>query len=288
MVRRSMFVGLDVHKDSIDISLAEEGRDGEVRHYGVIAGVLERAERAPRRRLNDVLGDVLTVQSSHGEAEQAREVRSEELIERALVAGSHALDELGVIHIRIRPRVAYFRFVRRRGCLAPVYERGPLVRILRGPQRPAVKTVQVSSGVLTHYRLLGMPGPCHRAFAIGYDLTAPPSALFGGTLALGAMTHSSSRASLALSPGPYRYTRHGCSSVTGFTDERPASCSRTAQMSARWSARLTVRNHGGRRLGEEIQRRLKVCCRRVRFPQGCRVECMLSVIAVGKSANASK
>ena len=38
MEKRSMFVGMDVHKESIDISLAEEGRDGEVRHYGVIAG----------------------------------------------------------------------------------------------------------------------------------------------------------------------------------------------------------------------------------------------------------
>jgi len=39
MGKRSMFVGMDVHKESIDISLAEEGRDGEVRHYGSIAGI---------------------------------------------------------------------------------------------------------------------------------------------------------------------------------------------------------------------------------------------------------
>ena len=38
MAKRNMFVGMDVHKESIDISLAEEGRDGEVRHYGTIAG----------------------------------------------------------------------------------------------------------------------------------------------------------------------------------------------------------------------------------------------------------
>ena len=60
MAKRSMFVGMDVHKESIDISLAEEGRDGEVRHYGVIAGDLEavakvlRALRAPNRRLRFV------------------------------------------------------------------------------------------------------------------------------------------------------------------------------------------------------------------------------------------
>ena len=35
MAKRSMFVGMDVHKESIDVSLAEEGRDGEERHDGV-------------------------------------------------------------------------------------------------------------------------------------------------------------------------------------------------------------------------------------------------------------
>ena len=60
MPKRSMFVGMDVHKESIDVSLAEEGRDGEVRHYGVIAGDLEavgkvvRALRTPNRQLRFV------------------------------------------------------------------------------------------------------------------------------------------------------------------------------------------------------------------------------------------
>lgn len=55
-----MFVGRDVHKESIDVSLAEEGRNGEVRHDGVIPGDLEalgkvvRALRAPTRRLRVV------------------------------------------------------------------------------------------------------------------------------------------------------------------------------------------------------------------------------------------
>src|SRR2546426_3596175 len=60
MGNRSMFVGLDVHKDTIDVSIAEGHRDGEVRHYGVIASDLEpldkvvRAWRAPNRRLHFV------------------------------------------------------------------------------------------------------------------------------------------------------------------------------------------------------------------------------------------
>src|SRR3990167_7341767 len=60
MAKRNMFVGMDVHKESIDVSLAEEGRHGEVRHYGVIPGDLEavakvvRALRAPSRRLRFV------------------------------------------------------------------------------------------------------------------------------------------------------------------------------------------------------------------------------------------
>ena len=60
MEQRSMFVGMDVHKESIDISVAEDGRQGEVRHDGVIAGDLEalakvvRALRAPDRILRFV------------------------------------------------------------------------------------------------------------------------------------------------------------------------------------------------------------------------------------------
>ena len=60
MAKCRMFVGMDDHKELIDISLAEERRDGEVRHYGGIPGDLEAlakvvtALRAPTRRLRVV------------------------------------------------------------------------------------------------------------------------------------------------------------------------------------------------------------------------------------------
>src|SRR5512137_1595476 len=49
MRHRSMFVGLDVHRDSIDVALAEEGRTGEVRHYGVIPSDGHALEKLRRR-----------------------------------------------------------------------------------------------------------------------------------------------------------------------------------------------------------------------------------------------
>jgi len=48
MAKGSMFVGLDVHKDSIDVCVAEEGRRGEVRHVGVIRGDLEALDKVLR------------------------------------------------------------------------------------------------------------------------------------------------------------------------------------------------------------------------------------------------
>jgi transposase len=49
MKKSSMFVGLDVHKNSIEIAFAESGRDGEVRDYGKIDGSLVALDKVVRK-----------------------------------------------------------------------------------------------------------------------------------------------------------------------------------------------------------------------------------------------
>lgn len=48
----TLFVGLDVHKDSIDIGLCEAARNSEVRHLGTVAGGCEAVTKALRRQLS--------------------------------------------------------------------------------------------------------------------------------------------------------------------------------------------------------------------------------------------
>ena len=43
------FMGMDVHKESIDVTVAEEGPSGEVRHVGTIGGDLEAVAKLVRK-----------------------------------------------------------------------------------------------------------------------------------------------------------------------------------------------------------------------------------------------
>ncbi len=49
MKENTIFVGLDVHKNSIVIALANDGRDGDVRSYGTIDGDLEAVHKVVRK-----------------------------------------------------------------------------------------------------------------------------------------------------------------------------------------------------------------------------------------------
>lgn len=49
MKKNTMHVGLDVHKDSIEIATAEAGREGEVRRFGQVGGDLSSLDKAVRK-----------------------------------------------------------------------------------------------------------------------------------------------------------------------------------------------------------------------------------------------
>jgi transposase len=47
--KHSTFIGMDVHKNSIDIAIADEGRNEKVRHYGKIDGTLFALDKVVRK-----------------------------------------------------------------------------------------------------------------------------------------------------------------------------------------------------------------------------------------------
>ena len=49
MTDYSTFIGMDVHKNSIDIAIAQSGRKGQVLHYGKIDGTLSALDKVVRK-----------------------------------------------------------------------------------------------------------------------------------------------------------------------------------------------------------------------------------------------
>ena len=49
MKQSIMYIGLDVHKNSIAVALAEEGRESEVRYFGTIGGDMAALDKVVRK-----------------------------------------------------------------------------------------------------------------------------------------------------------------------------------------------------------------------------------------------
>lgn len=52
-MRNVKFIGLDVHKKTIAVAIADEGRDGEVRRYGIISNTFDAVGKVIRKLISD-------------------------------------------------------------------------------------------------------------------------------------------------------------------------------------------------------------------------------------------
>ena len=48
-----LFIGMDVHKESIEIALADDGANGEVRRYDRIGGTLDALKKTLRKLVSE-------------------------------------------------------------------------------------------------------------------------------------------------------------------------------------------------------------------------------------------
>ena len=53
MKKRIKNIGLDVHKNSISIGIANDGRDGEVRYYGKIDNDMSQLDKVIRKLVSE-------------------------------------------------------------------------------------------------------------------------------------------------------------------------------------------------------------------------------------------
>jgi transposase len=61
MMHGNTFIGMDVHKNSIDIAIAEDGRKGQVLHYGKNDGSLSSLDKVVQKLIGKNKGRRLNI-----------------------------------------------------------------------------------------------------------------------------------------------------------------------------------------------------------------------------------